>query len=387
MATVTGARGTLNVGQAQRKVDMREEILLLEPDAAPLTVFSARARKRPAVNPQYSWIEDTLAPRFDAVNNGAGYASTATSVVVDNGAYFAEHDLVRVTRTGEVVRVTAVATNTLTVVRGVGSTAAALVDNDELLIIGSAQPEGDTSKPARSDNPTQVTNYTQIVRNPVEMTETMRSSDQFTTPHDWDYQRNKKGIEHKKDIEYAFLLGHPSENTSGSQPRRTTGGAYHFVTTNVTDAGGALTEAELFGALRPAFRYGSKDKVALASALAVDVLNGFPRSNIQVIQGNEGSNNTYGVRVMRYVSPHGTINLVTHWLLEGSYLGGHILILDMGAIAYRYLAGGVGGSRDTHIEENIQANDADTRKDEYKSEVGLEFGEEKRHALITGITS
>jgi hypothetical protein len=71
-------------------------------------------------------------------------------------------------------------TNTLTVVRGVGGGAAAINDNDELLLIGSAQPEGDTSKPARSGNPTKVTNYTQIHRTPYESTETLIHSDTFT---------------------------------------------------------------------------------------------------------------------------------------------------------------------------------------------------------------
>lgn len=380
MATVTGARGTLNVGQSQRKVDMAQAIQLLEPDAAPLTQFSAQLPKKATHNPEYSWLEDELEPRSDLVN-GAALAG-ATSVVVDNGPYFAEHDIVRVPRTGENFRVTAVATNTLTVVRGVGSTAAAMNDNEELIITGSAQPEGDTSKPARSSNPTKVTNYTQIIRNPVEMTGTMMHSDQFTDPHDWDYQRNKKGIEHRKDIEYSVLLGRPSENTSGSQPRRTTGGAYHYATSNQTDAGGALTESELFSALRPAFRYGKKEKVGFASALAVDVLNSFPRGKVEFVQ----SEKTYGVRVANYISPHGSLRLVTHWLLEGTTLGGHILVLDMDAVRYRYLANSK-GSRDTHVEENIQAPDADTRKDEYRTELGLEFGQSERHSLIYGITS
>jgi hypothetical protein len=74
--------------------------------------------KRAAVNPEYSWQQDDLEPRFDAINNGAGYSNSATSLVVDNGAYFAQHYLVKVTRTGEVIRVTAVSSNTLTVVRG-----------------------------------------------------------------------------------------------------------------------------------------------------------------------------------------------------------------------------------------------------------------------------
>ena len=380
MATVTGARGTGNIASFTRKIDMSEAVLLLQPDASPLTVFTKKTSKKVTSNPEFKWAEQDLEPRFDLTNGSALVG--ATSIVVDNGAYFAQHDLVRVPRTGEVFRVTAVTTNTLTVVRGVGSTAAALLDNEELVIIGSAQPEGDTSKPARSSNPLSYTNYTQIIRRPVEATRTHMQSASMFNDHDWNHQRKLAGIEHAKDLEMVLLMGRPSEDLSGSQPRRTTGGAYHYVSTNQTDAAGALTETEFFGALRPAFRYGNKTKLALCSALAVDVLNTFPRGKVQVVdQGRQ----EYGINVVRFISPHGTLNIATHWLLEGATYGGHILILDMEEVKYRFLQN-ENGSSDTHIRDSIQANDADTRKDEYLTECGLQFGEDKKHALITGIT-
>src|SRR4051812_6550920 len=105
MTTIQGQRNTGNQLAGLRKVDMADRILLLEPDAAPLTVLSKRLSKRPTSNPEFKWTEDALEPRFDAINNGAGYASGITDLTVDNGAYFAQHDLVYVTRTGEQVRV------------------------------------------------------------------------------------------------------------------------------------------------------------------------------------------------------------------------------------------------------------------------------------------
>ena len=171
---VTGQRGTTTISSDQRRIDMADKILLLEPDANPLTQFTKRLSKKGTVNPQFKWQEDELDPRFDAINNGAGYNTSATSLVVDNGAYFAAQDLVFVPRTGEIFRVTAVSTNTLTVVRGVGNgdTGVALNDNDELLIVASAQPEGDSSKTARTRNPSTVSNYTQIFRDPWDATQT-----------------------------------------------------------------------------------------------------------------------------------------------------------------------------------------------------------------------
>jgi hypothetical protein len=378
---VTGQRSTVNIASAQRKIDMAQEILMLEPDSSPLTVITKNISKKSTKDPKFQWMEDELEPRFDMVNNGAGYASGATSIVVDNGAYFRVQHVVYVPRTGESMLVTAVntSTNTLTVTRGVGSTAAALVDNDELLITSTAQPEGDASLTARSRNPVAVYNYTQIFREPWDATETERHSEN-EADDDWDHQALKHGIEHAKNIEYSGMVGHPSEDTT-SGVRRTTGGFKHFVVTNATDAGGTFTETELFSALRPNFRYGAKEKWAFCSALAVDVMNGFPRGKLEIRQGEK----TFGLRVMQYISPHGTINLVTHYLLEGTTLGGQIWIVDTDVVKYRYLQN-KRGSRDTHINTEIQNNDVDGRKDEYKTEAGWQWGLEKRHGYIYGIT-
>lgn len=381
MATVSGQRTTGNISQSTRKVDMSSKILLLDPDAAPLTVLSRQLSKKATVNPEYSWQEDDLEPRFDAINLLAGYNSAAVSLVVDNGARFAADFMVLVTRTGEVFRVDGVSTNTLTVTRGVGSTAAAIVDDDELFVIGQSSAEGSLSKVARSSNPTKVTNYTQIFKTSVEASGTHLHSDQFTTPHDWEYQQKKAGIEHNKDLELTAWFGKPSE--AGTPPKRTSGGVFHFATSNILGAGGTLTEPELYQGLRPAFRYGSKTKVGFGSMLVIDVLNGFPRAKLQVQQASNPD--TYGIRVFTYISPHGTLRVVSHPLFEGAVYSGFLAILDMDQIKYRYLANSR-GSRDTSLERNRQENDRDGLKDEYITEAGLEFGQAKTHAVITGIT-
>lgn len=383
MAIVAGPRGTGNVESTTKKPDWGDKILLLQPDAAPLTVISKRARKAPTINPDFNWAEDDLDVRF--ATTSTSYNNSATSIVVTSGqgVYFAQHDLVKVPTTGEVFRVTAVNTDTLTVVRGLGSSAASIGSGAELLVLGSAQPEGDTSKPAKTATESTLTNYCQIFRRSVESTETWRHSDTFFSQSDWDYQRGKYGIEHLKDIEEAFLFGKPSKDITGSQPRRSTGGVTHFVTTNNTNASGQLTETEFWGAFPSVFRYGSKNKWIFASGLVGGVLNAFPQANVVI---NDNGTGTYGVNTLRYQTVHGTLNLVTHWLLEGTTYGGYALILDMDNIRYRYLANSE-GSRDSYVRENIQPPDSDTRKDEWLAEVGIEVSQEKTHGYIYGVTS
>ena len=385
-ALVLGQRGTTTIEQTQRKVDMAEKILLLEPESNPLTVLTKKIDKKKAVNPKFQWLEKELDPRFDTINNVGGYAAGATSLVVNNGGYYEPQQIVFIPRTGESIRVTAVASNTLTVVRGVGSTAQAINQGEELLLIGAAQPEGDVSRQSRSRNASPVLNYLQIFRLPWEATNTDLYSE-FYADDDWDNQALVHGIEHAKNIEYGLLFGNPSEDTSTGQARRTTGGFQYFVKTNVTDAGGVMAEASFFSALRPMFRYGSKTaKVGMTAQLVVDVISNYPRGKIEVVQSEKTDpGNTYGLRLTQVVSPHGTLTLVTHYLLEGATLGGQLWLVDLSNVKYRYLED-KRGVRDTHIRTNIQPPDQDGRKDEYLTECGLQFGLEKTHGKIINIT-
>lgn len=387
MAIATGQRTTGNIASSQRKIDMHKEILLLEPDAAPLLQISKSMSRLRANDPLFSWHNDQSEQRFDAVNNATGYTSGATSIVVDTGTAFAKHFLVYVPRTGELMQVDSVTTNTLTVDRGVGgSTAAALVDDDPLLIVGVAGEEGDDSEEPRSENPTKVDNYTQIFKTSVQSSGTLLSSANESNPHDWRHQQKKKMIEHKKDIEYAGIVGKPGTQTGpDGLPQRSTGGILHYANVNRTDAGGALSEVEVETWLRSIFRYGSSNKTVFVSPLVLSVLNAFASSKLQTAVGA----NTYGVKVMNWVSGHGEIKLVKHNLLEGTILGGYAIAVDFkgGAVAYRYLhgEGAPGGSRDTHIDENIVSN-VDGRRDQILSECGFQFGLPFVHGVLTGVT-
>jgi hypothetical protein len=384
MADITGQRGTLNVAQGIRKTEVDPEIYSLDADAAPLTVLLNRAPKLPTNNPEFKWFEDDREDRFDAVNGTTG---TGTDIVVDTPALFAEHQVWKNTRTAELMRVQSVnaGTSTVTFVRGIGASAVATADNDELMQIGWAQPEGDTSRPARSTNPTSQTNYTQIIRTPYEATRTWNQSATFTRPSDWTHQARKAMVEHMIDWEETFWHGKPSENTSGSQPRRTTGGFFHYVTTNVTAMGGTMTETEFWGVMSAAFRYGNRSsKVLFASRLVTEVLNTYPRGKLEVVQAD--GDTTYGVSVNTFRSPFGDLKVVTHNLLEGSTFGGYFAIVDLSKVRKRPLVDSEYGSADTHVRENIQENDRDGRKDEILTEAGFQVSNNLAHAYATGIT-
>lgn len=392
MAIVSGQRQVKSLETFQRSIDLSKEIVLLEPESAPLTVLTKRWENgglvRSCSDYEYSWTEDEREVRFDAVNNATGYTAAATEITVDTPEVFYAAALVRVPRTGEMLYVTKVVGVVVTFTRGfAGSTAAALVDNDPLFVIGAVAEEGDRSFTARSSNPTKIPNFTQIFRTSIEMSGSALSSSNMTTPHDWRHQHRKKMIEHRLDIEHAGLFGKKGETTGPNGKRLTTsGGALSFLTANNQDAGGTLTEAEWETWVRTICRYGDQ-KVVLCSPLLLSVIGNFAVGRLQTIQAD--NDKTYGLRITKYISQHGEINLVKHNLLEGAVWGGYGIAFDLkGGVGYRYLGGenAPKGSRDTKVLPNRQESDRDGEKDEILSECGFEFRQIKKGGVLTGIT-
>lgn len=388
MATVTGPMLTTNVLSDQLALDFGDQIALLDPNENPFTLLMRMASKKRAVSYRYSHFEDRRKARFDTLDAGGGVTTTATSFDVDHGAYYQQWDLWQNTRTGEVFRVDGISNNTLTVTRniapsGVG-TGVAMNDADELMVVGTAQPENDTSKPARSDVPTKIENFTQISRTKIELSDTLRASMFQLNPDEWGRQQKMKGIEHALDIESALLFGKKSDTQPGSAHARTTAGLFASMTSNQTDAGGDLSEAEFNAFMATVFTAGggSATKLALASATGISALNKFPASK-QMTQNNE---KTYGMDVSTYTSPFGTIKTIFHKLLRGAKYGGYIAVVDMDNVSYRYLANDQ-MSRDTKLLTNRQANDQDGRADEFLTEFGGQFKLAETHGALTGITS
>lgn len=375
---ITGVRSTGNVSTSRRIVDISSKIDVLEPDSAPLLQLTKKMSKRVAINPEFKWLEEEALTKTDQVNNGAGYASGATSVVVDNGSRFRASDVVKVVRTGEQVIVTAVSTNTLTITRAYGSTAAAAMnDNDVLLIVGNANEEHAEKRTMKIGDQTPRTNYTQIFRTPFGYSRTAMESEMYGAKEQ-KHVRMMQLIEHQKEMERAFWFSEPKEDTTGTQPRRTTGGVDYWISTNATDAGGTLTEAEFEAFLRSGFRYGAKTKWLFAAPIVLSAVSSWARGRLQTVSRDK----TYGISIDQYLTPHGTVNIINNNLFaETTVYAGYAFLIDIEGLAYRYLA-----NSDTKLRENIQNPSADGQEDEYLTEAGLEFGNEKKSALLYNVT-
>lgn len=380
--TVQGTRGTASILQNRQVIDISHTIHLLEPSSYPLvTTLNSLDKVKPAHNPTVRWMEDELEPLTDLLNGAV--AANIAALTVDNGGWWRVNDIGHCPRTGENFRVSAVAGNVLTVVRSFGATAAAaMVDDEPLWNLGPAQREGDTSRTLLSTLEVEQSNRTQIIRTPFGTTNTQSATDLYDG-NDLDYQAQKSAIEHAVRIERMLLFGQNAQATVAGQPLRTMSGIYEFIQTNRIDIGGVLTETQFDAFCEIGFRYGgTNQKLMIASGRVIQAINNFAKEKMETVPRDEA----YGLNLRRYISPFGDVLLAYHRQLVGSIYSGQGLLLDMDRVVLRPLRGGRSSGNLAVRITNIQANDEDSRRDEYLTECSLEFQNEKAHALMTGVT-
>jgi len=387
MSLISGARSSENITQDRRKYDVSDKLWLVDPDYAIMTFFARKLSKQKTIDPEFRWFDKTQPSRYDAVNYSTGYTAGATSIVVDDGTKFRAGDVVMDVSTGEHVRVTAVSTNTLTVTRGYGSTSATTIsDNEVLVILGNANAENADVGTARSSQATKRYNYTQIFREPFAVTGTEDATEIYAGGNDLAQLRKEHLQIHMKDIERAMFFGEAKEDTSTigtGQPIRTTGGLKSFLSTNLKDAGGALTEAEFEDWIRMLFVNGGEKKMGFLSPLVASAVNSWAGSKLQMFPKDK----TYGIAVSSYLSIHGQLDFVVEKMFaENTTWNGYAFGVDMGLISYRYLAGN-GKNRDTKLLKDRQGNGVDGVIEEYLTEAGLMLALENRHGLLYGVTS
>lgn len=387
-----------------RKYDVSNEIFLLEPFNHPLITLltnigkvgkdgvsykGSALLKQEATDPEFYHFEDVYGQRSTSVQTTISDTVTTSLVVAaGTGQYFTAGDIIKVVTaagTEEQMRVTAISTDTLTVTRGYDAGANKLSSipgtTSLVYIVGNSSAEGEVSRNSNYTTKAKITNYCQIFKTTVEVTKTLDATTLWTE-NEMDYQNRKKAIEHAMDIERAFWFGKKNLVTgSNGKPERATGGILEGLNSLGSayiqdESSSALTQAEFNNFLKKAFQYGSLNKWMFASGTVLQAISGFATGALQI----HPTDKTYGVFVQKYISPYGEVNLVRNPLFTGAF-DGYAVVLDMETLKYRYLTG-----RDTQLQENIQANDADSRKDQILSECGLDRYNFEKNALLKGVT-
>jgi len=339
---------------------------------------------REATSTHHEWLEDELLPNKDAINDSDFTdPDVDTDFVVDNGSRFRVGDQIQVEGSEELMLVTSIDNNTLTVVRGyAGTTAEDLADNLVINILGNAALEGADKPGVRFTNRSRCSNYTQIFTAAVEVSGTDMAASQLGLADEMDYQKQERLRELLRDLENTVMNGgQPSSNPEGSSSvRRSMKGVIQHLATNVFHTGDSgfptgndLDEAKINYVLRQIWE-NSNGNVDLI------IVGGFQKRKINAFCADSrtyrANDTTFTDMISVYESDFGVCRIVTtRWMPQDA-----ALLLDSSRIKVLPLAG-----RSFHFKP--LASSGDYECGELIGEYTVELKNEGAHGLIRELST
>lgn len=347
--------------------------------------------RRSATSTVHQWLEDTLLPNSDAVDDDdIDDPLNDDTFDVAHGDRFRVGDQIRLVGKSEMMLVADVSGDTLTVVRGYGGTSPIVIsDGSEIEILGNAALEGDDAPQARFTNRVRKTNYTQIFTASVEVSGSQLAARQHAIDDEMDYQKQERLRELVRDLENCVINGVSAGATpqGDATTRRTMRGIVPSLETHVFASGQDgfpegdtvggddhhLNEAQINFALR---------RVWEASSAAIDtiVVGGYQKRRVNsfITAGRRYDARTTRYRdlVNTYESDFGVCRVVlSRWVPSDT-----VLLLDSSRIDVMPLAG-----RSFHYQPLARVGDR--AAGQIVGEYTLELRNENAHAMIRGLTT
>ena len=339
---------------------------------------------RAATSTHHEWIEDELLANKDTISD-ATISSPTTDAAFDvlNGSRFRVGDQIQVEGSLELMLVTSVSSNTLTVVRGYGATTAeSIADGQVVNILGNAALEGGDKPTARFTNRTRQGNYTQIFTAAVEVSGTDMASSQLGLSDEMDYQKQERLRELIRDLENTVINGgRPASTPQGSDSvRRTMSGIVQSLSTNSFETGDSgfpsgsdLDETKINYVLRRIWE-NSNGNVDLI------VVGGYQKrklnSMMTALRGYSPKDTVYSDLVSVYESDFGVCKIIaSRWIPQDM-----VLMLDSSRVNVLPLAG-----RSFHFKPLSSSGDYECG--ELIGEYTLELKNETAHGMIRGLST
>jgi hypothetical protein len=303
------------VGKRESVVD---EILLLNPHQTPflnLIGFSS-----PVTQVEHVWFEDEMYADESTVN-GAKLEADTTITVADGAVFRAGH----VVKIGEeLLKVTAVSTNDLTVERGYAGTTAADISNGAKVEVQFVEgKEGADAREARFKARARKSNFTQIFDETVSISRTASVVSNYGIDDLYEYEKQKKQLELALQLEKALINGIKFE--SGDGLTRQMGGIRSIIQSNVADAASAaLTDEMVNDSMQSiyekgGFSGGGNFKIVVPAKQKRAISN-FAKSDIRLTQ----SENSRGQVVDHFISDFGQAEIV----LNNNLAADELIIMD-----------------------------------------------------------
>lgn len=374
-------------------------LIRLQPNGScPLFGLTGMMRKAYCTAIEHGYFSKTLVFPSVKINNAGGYNSAATTFTVDSTATALAGDLFRNQTTGEIVRVTSVASSTsIVVTRGVGQVAAAsIADDANFYFVGNAFEQGSNKPSARVIKQARIMNFTQIHRNGWIVARTLAAVKNVLGLNELSDNMEDAAHFHGQSIETMMIFGQKSEGFVGGQYITTSDGIIERVrrdTSNTTTAGSTTNYTQLEAMLNPVFdtvasgQSNGKGRLLLCGGHAITVLNNIGRKSgqYQIVDGQT----EFGLQFSSFKTSRGMFSMIEHPLLNTNDDWKKMAIaIDTSVIRLLPLTG-----RDTFHEQygaggqSLSDNVQDAAGGVYTTENTLEITNPSALAVIYGLTA
>lgn len=405
MSTVQGIFNSQQFAPDQAKLSFAGMITKYQPAGnAPLFGLTSMIPSSTAVNTEHGYWTKTMV--FPAFTLTADISDSATTFQVESTANLLPGQLHRLEETQEVVIINSVLSpTTISVTRGVGSTAAAISlfsDIPEAYQVGNAYEEASLRPQALAIKPQQITNYTQIFRNTWAVSGSAQAVQMLVGENAVANNRQDCAGFHAADIEKALFFGKKSMGYRNGMPFRTMDGllsvvgniAYYppsFSVPNVYVAGSTTNNLQLEQYLDPVFNQATDPKVANERLLFTGgagriVLNNIGKKSgeYQLIDGQT----SWGLQFSTLKLARGTFRIIEHPLFNtNAHWSKMAVAVDLTTFGLAYL----GNRRTENKEFNMSGQPVDDGIDAVGGSLLTECTTEIRNppanAVITNLTA
>lgn len=308
MAVITGARFGFS-DTANLAIDMSDTLAMISPFDVPLLqIIGKDSLQSPCVSTKHEWLEDELRP-LDTLVITTGLNNTtdpvAFSVTAGTGLYLRAGDILLVE--AEQLRVTAVATDSITVARGFGGSTnvAHTISGLAVALLGNVNVQDAAQGASRTTTKTGLFNNTQIYEDTVVVTSTAQAIKKWVEQNEMSGQLERALKTAWIQMERTLIHGRKVAPSAGVASAMD--GILVRITTNAyAKAGAALTEPFILQMLQDSWAQGGQISHLIMGAFQKRQMNTF----LDSMRMTTRTDRVAGAIVDTYSSDFGTVDIV-----------------------------------------------------------------------------
>lgn len=379
---VAGLLTTANAQNTDLVGEWQEEILVRNSKGYNVgsTLFGlmAQLQNEPADNITYNWWERDPV-RLNFYSSGA-YYSSATVIAWDDGdgnsvyELLSSNTLLINNRTSEAVLVVGdPTTDNVTVTRGaLGTTAAAIQNNDLWTLVTSAQDEAADPRRAAYEDPTSYDNYIQTYDESLYLSNAFKNGVLRTDVMGPLPERRLQALERiTKRIELSYFLGIKGTGTGQNGTIYYTGGIKNAIDTfgltqnALNGNGGTGVALDDFYTWTQSFMVvGSDTKLMFCGPLAYAAITQYALNNTAGFR-IMNQETVFGMNITVILTPFGEISLAFHPLFKDAIaLNSWAFVVDLQLVKQKVM-------EPLFLEPNIQLPGQDSYKEQFRAKLGL----------------